>query len=100
MMNSELSDPACILTTLGFRLELGLQQNQMSSNTRFLERYKNDVDQHGFNLTSSKNVEPFIKFLSKRWFSVKIADIENIPSKGNAVLFGNHSGGLPVDGCL
>jgi 1-acyl-sn-glycerol-3-phosphate acyltransferase len=72
----------------------------MSSNSQFFERYKHDLDKYGFDVTSYKGVEPFIRFLFQRWFGVQIANIENIPSQGSAVLFGNHSGGLPVDGLL
>jgi 1-acyl-sn-glycerol-3-phosphate acyltransferase len=72
----------------------------MSSNSRFFERYKHDNDKYGFDVTSYKGVEPFIRFLFQHWFGVKIADIEHIPSEHSAVIFGNHSGGLPVDGLL
>ena len=72
----------------------------MSSSIRFFERYANDVDGYGFQVTPYKGVEPFIRFLFQHWFGVKIANIERIPAEGSAVLFGNHSGGLPVDGLL
>lgn len=71
-----------------------------SSRTRFFKRYENDVDKYGFNLASYTGVERFIRFLYKHWFAVEIAGLDNIPAKGKAVLFGNHSGTLPVDGCL
>jgi 1-acyl-sn-glycerol-3-phosphate acyltransferase len=72
----------------------------MSSKTRFFERYSHQVDKYGFDVTSYKGIEPFVSLLFQRWFEVKIADIENIPAEGSAVIFGNHSGGLPVDGLL
>ena len=71
-----------------------------SSRDRFFARYQNVVDKYGFNLAAYAGVERFIRFLYKKWFSVQIAGMENIPAKGSAVLFGNHSGGLPLDGCL
>jgi 1-acyl-sn-glycerol-3-phosphate acyltransferase len=74
--------------------------NKPSSRTRFFERYENEFDEYGFNLASYANLEIFISFVYKNWFGVQIAGLENIPAKGNALLFGNHSGVLPVDGCL
>jgi 1-acyl-sn-glycerol-3-phosphate acyltransferase len=71
-----------------------------SSRTRFFERYKNDVDEYGFNLAAYAGVERFFRFLYKKWFGVQIAGLRNIPAEGSAVLFGNHSGVLPLDGCL
>lgn len=76
------------------------ESTKRSSRTRFFERYKNDVDEFGFNLASCAGFERFIRFLYRKWFGVQIAGLENIPEKGNAVLFGNHSGVLPIDGCL
>ena len=76
------------------------ESTKCSSRTRFFERYANDVDKYGFNLASYASVEKFIRFLYKKWFGVQIAGLANIPAKGNALLFGNHSGVLPVDGCL
>src|SRR5579871_4425670 len=73
---------------------------ERSSRTRFFERYKNDVDEYGFNLASYQGVERFVHFLYERWFAVRIAGLQNIPARGNAILFGNHSGVLPVDGLL
>lgn len=76
------------------------ESSECSSRTRFFKRYENDVDEYGFNLASYKGVETFIRFLYERWFEVQIAGLENIPAQGSAVLFGNHSGVLPIDGCL
>src|ERR1700710_371639 len=72
----------------------------MSPRSDFFNRYENDVDQHGFDVTPYKSAERFIRFLYKRWFGVRITGIENVPAAGSAVLFGNHSGVLPIDGCL
>ena len=72
----------------------------MSSRSLFFKRYEDDVDKYGFNVASYQSVERYIRFLYEKWFCVRIVNIANIPSDGNAVLFGNHSGTLPVDGCL
>lgn len=76
------------------------ESTKCSSRSRFFERYENDVDEYGFNLASYVGVETFFRFLYKKWFGVQIAGLANIPSKGSALLFGNHSGVLPIDGCL
>jgi 1-acyl-sn-glycerol-3-phosphate acyltransferase len=72
----------------------------MSPRSEFFKRYENVADQYGFDVASYEHVEPFIRFLYKRWFGVRITGLENIPAEGSAVLFGNHSGVLPIDGCL
>ena len=71
-----------------------------SSRTRFFKRYENEVDEYGFNVTPYKFVESFVRLLYKKWFGVQIAGLKNIPADGSVVLFGNHSGVLPIDGCL
>src|ERR1700681_2433887 len=76
------------------------ESTKRSSRTRFFERYENDVDEYGFDLASHASVEKYFRFLYKKWFGVQIAGLGNIPAKGNALLFGNHSGVLPIDGCL
>jgi hypothetical protein len=75
-------------------------QPSNSSRNRFYRRYENDVDKYGFHPASYAGVETFTHFLYKKWFGVQIAGLENIPAKGSALLFGNHSGGIPLDGFL
>lgn len=77
-----------------------VESTKCSSRTRFFVRYKYDVDEYGFSLESYRAVEKFFRFLYKEWFGVQIAGLENIPAAGSAILFGNHSGVLPIDGCL
>ncbi len=71
-----------------------------SPRSRFFKRYENVVDKYGFDPGSFKGVESFTRLLYRRWFGVQIAGLENIPGEGSAVLFGNHSGGIPLDGFL
>lgn len=73
---------------------------ECSSRTRYFERYENEADEFGFDPGPFAAVEAFIRLLYQRWFKVEIAGLENIPAKGNAILFGNHSGVLPIDGYL
>jgi len=39
-------------------------------------------------------------FLYRRYFSVKVFGLENVPPRGRAMLVGNHSGGVAVDGAM
>lgn len=71
-----------------------------SSRRRFFQKYENQIEEHGFNLAAYLRVEGFLRFLYKKWFRVQIAGLENVPDIGSAVLFGNHSGTLPIDACL
>jgi 1-acyl-sn-glycerol-3-phosphate acyltransferase len=71
--------------------------DSVNESTDFFERYKGDEDKYGFSLDSCKSSEAFFRFLYQKWFCVTIVGLENIPASGRAVLFGNHSGGLPLD---
>jgi 1-acyl-sn-glycerol-3-phosphate acyltransferase len=77
-----------------------VESTKRRSRDRFFERYENDRDKHGFNTASYTGAERFIRFFYNSWFGVQIAGLENIPANGRAMLFGNHSGVLPVDGLL
>jgi 1-acyl-sn-glycerol-3-phosphate acyltransferase len=41
-----------------------------------------------------------LSFLYKHYFGVKVHGIENVPRRGRAMLVGNHSGGVAVDGAM
>jgi 1-acyl-sn-glycerol-3-phosphate acyltransferase len=43
-------------------------------------------------------VEPLLNFYYRYWFRVETEGIENVPSRGGALLVANHSGALPPDG--
>lgn len=68
--------------------------------TDFFERYEGEGDQYGFSLDSCKSSEAFFRFLYQKWFGVTLLGLENIPASGRAVLCGNHSGVLPLDGAM
>ena len=42
----------------------------------------------------------WLTFLYKHYFSVKVHGIENVPTRGRAMLVGNHSGGVAIDGAM
>jgi 1-acyl-sn-glycerol-3-phosphate acyltransferase len=76
------------------------ESTKCSSRTRFFELYENESDEYGFNPSSYAGAETFVRFFYQEWFGVQIAGLGNLPATGAALLFGNHSGGLPIDGCL
>lgn len=68
-----------------------------------LKRLELPFNQYGMDPfgISRKHLGVFYSMLEvfyKDYFRVKCFGIENIPERGSAMLVGNHSGGLPVDG--
>jgi 1-acyl-sn-glycerol-3-phosphate acyltransferase len=59
------------------------------------------VDEFGFDpdLTSRLSMAT-LRPLAEKWFRVEVQGIENIPSEGGALLVGNHSGTVPIDGLV
>ena len=66
----------------------------------YYNRYAGDVDQFGFSLETFARWEPIFRFLFEDYFQVKVQGLENIPGHGRAILVGNHSGLLPLDGAM
>lgn len=68
-----------------------------------LERLELPFNQYGMDPfgISRKHLGVFYSMLEvfyKEYFRVKCFGVENLPERGAAMLVGNHSGGLPVDG--
>jgi 1-acyl-sn-glycerol-3-phosphate acyltransferase len=58
------------------------------------------VDPYG---VSRKHVGIFLSLLSflyRRYFSVQVFGAEHVPARGRAMLVGNHSGGVAIDGAM
>jgi 1-acyl-sn-glycerol-3-phosphate acyltransferase len=58
------------------------------------------VDPYG---TSKEHVARLLSvfdFFYRHYFSVGVAGIENVPPRGRAMLVGNHSGGIAIDGAM
>lgn len=66
----------------------------------FYKLYAGVEDEFGFNLETFARWERYFRFLNEEYFKLKIKGIENIPSDGAVIICGNHSGLLPMDGCL
>lgn len=64
----------------------------------FYQRYVGHDDEFGFKLETYARSEPFFRFLYEDYFKICTLGIENIPGDGPALLVGNHSGLLPIDG--
>ena len=59
------------------------------------------IDEFGFDpdLTSRLTMAT-LRPLAERWFRVEVQGVENIPTDGGALLVGNHSGTVPLDGLV
>lgn len=66
----------------------------------FYHRYAGQQDEFGFKLETWARWDPIFRFCFEDYFKVRIKGIENIPGEGGAILFGNHSGLLPLDGAM
>lgn len=69
-------------------------------NPSFYQRYVDQDDEFGYSLQTFARWEPVFRFLYDDHFHVHLKGIENIPSEGPAIIAGNHSGVLPLDGAM
>lgn len=69
-------------------------------NPVFYERYAEKTDEYGFDLKTWARWEPFFRFCFEDYFKVEVRGIENIPHDGRAIIVGNHSGVIPIDGAM
>ncbi|HEY9712316.1 MAG TPA: lysophospholipid acyltransferase family protein [Chroococcales cyanobacterium] len=69
-------------------------------NPSYYRRYVGQEDEFGYSLETYARWEPMFRFLYEDYFKVEVDGIENIPSEGRALLIGNHSGLLPMDGAM
>ncbi len=60
-----------------------------------------EVDSFGFDADFTRHVYlPILRPLYRRWFRVEVQGIENIPSRGGALIVANHSGTLALDALM
>jgi 1-acyl-sn-glycerol-3-phosphate acyltransferase len=69
-------------------------------NPEYYKLYADQADEFGFNLNTYAAWEPFFRFCYEEYFKVDFRGLENIPTEGRAIVIGNHSGVLPVDGAM
>jgi 1-acyl-sn-glycerol-3-phosphate acyltransferase len=58
------------------------------------------VDPYGISQDHLARSYTMLSFLYKRYFSVRTAGIDHVPKRGRAMLVGNHSGGVAIDGAM
>jgi 1-acyl-sn-glycerol-3-phosphate acyltransferase len=66
----------------------------------FCRRYEGKDDEFGFDLSWYAASDPIFRFCYEEYFKVDFRNLENIPGQGRAIVVGNHSGVLPVDGAM
>jgi 1-acyl-sn-glycerol-3-phosphate acyltransferase len=69
-------------------------------NPSFYNRYAGKDDEFGFDFETFAFWEEIFRFLAEDYFKVNFQGIEHVPADGKAILVGNHSGLLPLDGCM
>lgn len=69
-------------------------------NPSFYNQYAGKDDEFGFDFETFAFWEEIFRFLYDDYFKVHFEGIENLPADGRGLLIGNHSGLLPLDGCM
>lgn len=59
-----------------------------------------EVDEFGLDRSFDARLRPVLDFVYRRYFRVHTEGIDNVPSEGRAVVVGNHSGSIPLDGLM
>lgn len=59
-----------------------------------------EVDEFGLDRSFDAKLRPLLDFLYRRYFRIQTDGIENVPAEGRAVVVGNHSGSIPIDGLM
>ena len=58
------------------------------------------VDPYGVSKEHLARFLTLLRFLYHQYFTVGLAGVEHVPPRGRAMLIGNHSGGVAVDGAM
>jgi 1-acyl-sn-glycerol-3-phosphate acyltransferase len=59
-----------------------------------------EVDEFGLDRSFDARLRPVLDFIYRRYFRIQTEGLENVPSEGRAVIVGNHSGSIPIDGLM
>jgi 1-acyl-sn-glycerol-3-phosphate acyltransferase len=82
----------------------GELEEKIASVLRFVRHRLNGdyhVDEFGFDPElNDALLMPLARQLYERWFRVEMFGMENVPDTGPALVVGNHSGTLPLDGVM
>lgn len=58
------------------------------------------IDPYGVDKRELSKLFTMLNFFAKKYFKVEAYGVENIPASGRAMLVGNHSGGIAIDGAM
>ncbi len=79
-------------------------EHKVASALRFVRRRLSgdyDIDEFGFDPElNDRLLLPLIRPLYEHWFRVELIGADNVPDDGPALIVGNHSGTLPIDGVM
>jgi 1-acyl-sn-glycerol-3-phosphate acyltransferase len=59
-----------------------------------------EVDEFGLDRSFDAKLRPVLDFIYRRYFRIQTQGIANVPGEGRAVVVGNHSGSIPIDGLM
>ncbi|HKY37371.1 MAG TPA: lysophospholipid acyltransferase family protein [Polyangiaceae bacterium] len=59
-----------------------------------------EVDEFGLDRSFDAKLRPLLDFVYRRYFRIQTEGIVNVPGEGRAVVVGNHSGSIPIDGLM
>jgi 1-acyl-sn-glycerol-3-phosphate acyltransferase len=59
-----------------------------------------EVDEFGLDRSFEGRLRPVLDFIYHRYFRIQTEGIANVPAEGRAVVVGNHSGSIPIDGLM
>jgi 1-acyl-sn-glycerol-3-phosphate acyltransferase len=59
-----------------------------------------EVDEFGLDRSFEARLRPVLDFMYRRYFRIQTDGITNVPGEGRAVVVGNHSGSIPIDGLM
>lgn len=60
-----------------------------------------DIDEFGYDPDLNENVlMPLARLLYYQWFHIEVRGLENVPSRGSALVVANHAGTLPIDAIM
>lgn len=58
------------------------------------------LDPYGVSRETLVHMHSWVAWLYRNYFQVQAHGIEHVPDRGRAMLIGNHSGGIPLDGAM
>jgi 1-acyl-sn-glycerol-3-phosphate acyltransferase len=59
-----------------------------------------EVDEFGLDRSFEARLRPVLDFVYRRYFRIQTEGLNNVPAEGRAVIVGNHSGSIPIDGLM